>query len=594
MTGVNLSQTTASMTVGGDALTLTPTVLPADATDKTVTWTTSDASVATVSTDGVVTAVAAGTATITATATNGTADTADDKTATCTVTVSPAGPTTYTVTLADGTEDAANWQAKVGSEGAFTVLPVEGLEGGETVTIQYNGTRRIKSITAVQTAAAEEQQEQAVTTATPLTMECLSDGTIVVDISGTLSTGMQWAKNGGAKTKITGTTTIGDLKAGDKVQFYGVGTETQVYGGDVEVKIAGGSATVKVYGNIMSLLDETGFATKTDLPSSQKVFSELFKDNANLTDAGGLLLPATTLAQKCYQGMFRGCTALTAAPALPATELTQNCYYNMFYECTALTAAPELPATTMVDRCYYGMFYGCSNLASVTCKATSITATDCLYNWLQYAGESVTSPTLYVDPSMKENTGWKNGAFTVKAITAGGSEPVAATYTMAADADAGDVGKLICTDGHIHAYNADADCTKSRVAKIVYVGSETGDATYTHGLALALADESTNGMWAAANTACSGKNTSAKVTSASWMLPSKAQWQTMGATDEGYTALPDGFSGVGGTNLEPTKYWSSTESMEDSDNAWDFDFLIGEWDDNDKSNEYYVRACLAF
>ena len=87
VTGVSLSETTASMTVGGDALTLTATVAPANATNKTVTWTSSDESVATVA-NGVVTAVAAGTATITATATNGTDDTSDDKTATCTVTVS--------------------------------------------------------------------------------------------------------------------------------------------------------------------------------------------------------------------------------------------------------------------------------------------------------------------------------------------------------------------------------------------------------------------------------------------------------------------------------------------------------------------------
>ena len=87
ITGITLSQTEAAMTVGGDALTLTTTVAPDNATDKTVAWTTSDASVATVA-DGVVTAVAAGTATITATATNGTADTSDDQTATCTVTVS--------------------------------------------------------------------------------------------------------------------------------------------------------------------------------------------------------------------------------------------------------------------------------------------------------------------------------------------------------------------------------------------------------------------------------------------------------------------------------------------------------------------------
>jgi uncharacterized protein YjdB len=45
----------------------------------------------------------------------------------------------YTVSLAEGTEDAENW----------TITPVEGLNEGEAVTIQYNGTRRIKSVTAV-------------------------------------------------------------------------------------------------------------------------------------------------------------------------------------------------------------------------------------------------------------------------------------------------------------------------------------------------------------------------------------------------------------------------------------------------------------
>ena len=86
VTGITLSQTEAAMTVGGETLTLTATVAPDDATDKTVTWTSSDPTVATVA-NGVVTAVAAGTATITATATNGTDDTTDDKTATCTITV---------------------------------------------------------------------------------------------------------------------------------------------------------------------------------------------------------------------------------------------------------------------------------------------------------------------------------------------------------------------------------------------------------------------------------------------------------------------------------------------------------------------------
>ena len=84
---VTLDQTTLTKAVGDDAVTLTATVDPSDASDKTVTWKSSDASIAAVDANGKVTFVAAGTATITATATNGTEDTADDKTATCEVTL---------------------------------------------------------------------------------------------------------------------------------------------------------------------------------------------------------------------------------------------------------------------------------------------------------------------------------------------------------------------------------------------------------------------------------------------------------------------------------------------------------------------------
>ncbi len=114
VTGVTLSQTEASMIVGGETLTLTPTFTPSDASIKTVTWTTSDASVATVA-DGVVTAKGAGTATITATATNGTPDdTSDDKTATCTVTVS-----NPTVTANNG-GDGNYWSTFYNATQSFT------------------------------------------------------------------------------------------------------------------------------------------------------------------------------------------------------------------------------------------------------------------------------------------------------------------------------------------------------------------------------------------------------------------------------------------------------------------------------------------
>ena len=83
VTSVKLSKSKKSLNIG-DTFTLTATVKPNNATDKSVTWSSSDTSVATVDENGVVTAVAEGTATITATASNGVE-------ASCTVTVKQKG-----------------------------------------------------------------------------------------------------------------------------------------------------------------------------------------------------------------------------------------------------------------------------------------------------------------------------------------------------------------------------------------------------------------------------------------------------------------------------------------------------------------------
>ena len=179
----------------------------------------------------------------------------------------------------------------------------------------------------------------------------------------------------------------------------------------------------------------------------------------------------------------------------------------------------------------------------------------------------------------------------------------APSYTMAAAATSSDKGKLICTAGHIHVYGEDAACTAGRVAKIIYVGTN-GHATYTHGLALALADMSTKLTWdnSGANndgkTAaewCSAWNTSTPVTDAEWLLASKDQWDYMINVD-GFATLRDGFTSVGGSNMNKGNYWSSTEN--DTDNAWNCyfgNFGGGEWYSSYKNaNNYNVRACLAF
>ena len=97
VTGVSLDESSITLDVGGNQ-TLTATVTPEDATNKKVRWSSDNEAVATVSEDGVVTAVAGGTAVITATTHDGLF------TATCTVTVNApdAPPTITTGTLPDG------------------------------------------------------------------------------------------------------------------------------------------------------------------------------------------------------------------------------------------------------------------------------------------------------------------------------------------------------------------------------------------------------------------------------------------------------------------------------------------------------------
>ena len=109
-TGVILDQTSLNLTKNQE-VTLVATVNPDNASDKTVTWTTSNAAVATVDAGGKVKAVGGGSATITATTHNG-------KTATCTVTV--------TVPLASISLDKME-----------QTVP---LDGSFTLTAQFNPT----------------------------------------------------------------------------------------------------------------------------------------------------------------------------------------------------------------------------------------------------------------------------------------------------------------------------------------------------------------------------------------------------------------------------------------------------------------------
>lgn len=155
VSSVSLNKSSSSLYVG-DTEQLTATVLPADASDKTVSWGTSNANVVTVTSGGLVTAIGAGSATITVTTTDG------GKTATCSYTITavvlnsisiktPA--TTTSFSLGQGFTSAGLVLNAVYNNGTIEVssgYEISGVNtdvlGVQTATVTYGGKTTSYSI----------------------------------------------------------------------------------------------------------------------------------------------------------------------------------------------------------------------------------------------------------------------------------------------------------------------------------------------------------------------------------------------------------------------------------------------------------------
>jgi hypothetical protein len=158
------------------------------------------------------------------------------------------------------------------------------------------------------------------------------------------------------------------------------------------------------------------------------------------------------------------------------------------------------------------------------------------------------------------------------------------------------VGQVIGSDGKNYAANATLPDGVTAVAMIAYVGSETDNTTYTHGLAIALADEGSMN-WSTAKSTCEGMTPA--VTGAAWLLPSPNQWKAMfkanGGNEGKYTGLNTAITTAGGTALQESgKYWSSTEYGEGFANGVGLYYGNAYWGAGSMVNSYLVRACLAF
>lgn len=106
-----------------------------------------------------------------------------------------------------------------------------------------------------------------------------------------------------------------------------------------------------------------------DLPAENvpaSAYSSMFKSCSSLEEMPQI--SAKTVELYGMSGMFAECSKLTKVKGLCIETFTgtNNCDH-MFTKCTKITEA-TLPATTLANQCYSGIFEGCSSLKNVTLK----------------------------------------------------------------------------------------------------------------------------------------------------------------------------------------------------------------------------------
>ena len=270
----------------------------------------------------------------------------------------------------------------------------------------------------------------------PLTFKIQSDGEIYwvasrAEITKTIEYSLDFGETWSAITSNTGASAPSiSVESGDTVWFRG---DNAAYSTNSSRNSFSGTAYFNAEGNIMSLIDSTGFTTAVTLTEGYAL-SSLFYSCGGLKSAKRLVLPATTLAANCYSYMFSDCTSLAIAPELPATTLADGCYTYMFRgcinlatapskigtsattlansccmfmfrECTSLTTAPELPATTSTNECYRYMFFGCTSLTAAPELPATTLANDC------YGGMFQGCTSLTSAPSTLPATTLANGCY---------------------------------------------------------------------------------------------------------------------------------------------------------------------------------------
>ena len=398
--------------------------------------------------------------------------------------------------------------------------------------------------------------------------------------------------NGGASTRAT-------VESDNKTLYFAAGDKLYVTGtnikGVLDIQTGATTASATFSGD---LTYTGGGSPADDLALTATLVS------AQQTDGSEVTINSTTGAVTVNYPSTAYCADVATAVQKYSNLTGTSTYSTKSFSLTQQTAFLNF-VITFEDATTTGTELSAvvSNNSAAICTANVTTTTESekvVAKFVLPVASTTTLSSATVTMGSKAALNITNATLTGKVYNV--TKTQAAAAKTLAEATAGDIGKIAGKDGKIYATKADAEAvaTGNAVAMIAYVGTASD---CTHGLAIALADESRTKDYGAAGTACSGK---AAVTGGTWRLPSIKDWQYMfigcGASGSysdnhismSYSGLASKLTTAQGDALQADNYWSSTEG--DPGYAWVVYFHGSDaffYADLERS-VYQVRACLAF
>ena len=302
-----------------------------------------------------------------------------------------------------------------------------------------------------------------------------------------------------------------------------------------------------------------------------------------------------------------GTTTITASSS--STDEYYNAPANTSYTVTITKASSTLTVNTAALSFSASEGQGSTKTKTgVSCNAggtISVSSSNTSYCTASISGSTITV-------TRKSEEAFSNVTITVSSTADGNhNKPSSATFKVSAakkmtSATTSDIGKVVCSNGHIHSTVSAIDCGGSERAMIAYISS-TG-----HGLAFALEDASSSSVtWSNAASTVSSWASSKSVSGVSggaWRLPSANDFKYMfqGCGGSSYTStLTDGMSyshgniqtmltSCGGKSVNNYPYWSST-NYQSNYWAWEYYFQDSKFLYYETTGVYrHIRAVFAF